>query len=225
MDCSPQESRTDSPDTGPTRLDAHRREARRYPHAIGPSARGMPAVLPKHIDVTLGTVPLQLAADFGVFSTDRIDDGTDLLLATALTMPPVPTVADVGTGYGPLALGMVLNGAARTAVASEVDAFALHLASSNARRLEIPLLLTGTQDPARLPPTPLTLCNVPTNIPHDQTDALMDGLATRTQWGPVLLVVHRSLGDRYAGHMHRPGMTVSSQYGEHHVVLQVTPPG
>lgn len=179
---------------------------------------------PHHIAVTLGAVQTNLAADYGVFSTDRLDDGTELLLTTALAMPPVPTVADIGTGYGPLALGMVLNGAAQAAVASDIDAFALHLADINARRLKVPLVVSGTPDPARLPPTPLTLCNVPTHIPRDQTGALMDGLATRAQSGPVLLVVHRSLEGRYHDHMHRRGLCVTPRNGEHHVVLRVTSP-
>jgi methylase of polypeptide subunit release factors len=63
----------------------------------------------------------------------------------------------------------MLNGAAVTAVASDVDVFALHLASSNASRLDVPLVLSGSPDPARLPPTPLTVCNMPTHTRETRT--------------------------------------------------------
>jgi precorrin-6B methylase 2 len=149
--------------------------------------------------------------------------GTALRLRTALAMPVVPVVADIGTGYGPLAIRMLVNGNAAAAVASDIDAFALYLAHLNARRVGLQVTLQETPDPAQVPPTPLTLCNVPTHLQRERTTRLLDGLARRASAGHVLLVVHASLEVRYTEHMRARGMRVSPTHGEHRVVLEAKP--
>lgn len=56
-----------------------------------------------HFDQTL----LEFTTDAGVFSKDKVDFGSDLLIQTFLKEhPPGPTknIADVGCGYGPIGL-------------------------------------------------------------------------------------------------------------------------
>ncbi len=175
---------------------------------------------PASIDVRLGSRRMVLLADYGVFSPGGVDAGTEQLLRHALAGPSVGTVADVGIGYGPLAIGLVANHVAEDAVASDVDSLSLWLALENARRNEIPLHVELTDDPTRLPATPLTVCNIPTHIDRVQTAHLMDALARRARTGRLLVVVHLSLESRYARQLETAGLSVSTFPSSSHVVLE-----
>jgi 16S rRNA G1207 methylase RsmC len=173
----------------------------------------------------LGAHTVRLAADYGVFSPDHVDGGTSLLLDVALGHGPVEVVADIGVGYGPLAIGLVLNSVARAAVGTDVDCVALWLAERNAGALAVPLTLNCAPDPASLPPTPLTVCNIPTHINAGQAGRLMTGLVRRAEHGTLLAVVHASLEDRYARHLSAGRLRVSRHADLAHVVLEATGPG
>jgi 16S rRNA G1207 methylase RsmC len=183
-----------------------------------PAAPERPA--PRRFSTPLGGRHVELAADYGVFSPERIDDGTALLLDVGLRRAPVDRVADVGVGYGPLAIGLVLAGVARAAVATEVDCVALWLAGENARACGVPLGLTCSPDPAAIDPTPLTVSNVPTHIDRHETERFMAGLAGRAREGCLLAVVHASLEARYTRHLESHGLRVGRHPGPAHVVLE-----
>lgn len=164
---------------------------------------------------------LTFAADYGVFSPGHIDEGTAHLLDVALRQPHVSTVADVGVGYGPLALGLVRAGVADRAVATDVDSVALWLAGRNAEANGVPLKVVCSTDPMEIEDTPLTVCNVPTHIDLARTTALMRGLAHRAAEGRRLLaVVHASLEERYLRHLADVGLTARRHPGKSHVVLE-----
>lgn len=171
----------------------------------------------------LGQHATTVYADYGVFSSHGLDAGTELLLDVALAHPRRDAVADVGTGYGPLAIGMITNGCAEYAVASDTDCLALHLTRLNARRLGVAIHLSSNPDPSQLQRTSLTLCNVPTHLNRAATEELIDGLADRTRDGCVLLVVHRSMENRYLRHLRRRGLDVGLHRGDTHVVLESRP--
>jgi len=177
---------------------------------------------PRRFSAPLGGRQVELAADYGVFSPERIDDGTALLLQVALRHTPVDRVADVGVGYGPLAIGLVLGGVARAAVATDVDCVALWLAGENALACGVPLVLTCAPDPAAIDPTPLTVCNVPTHIDRHDTERFMAGLAARAREGCLLAVVHASLEGRYTRHLESHGLRVGRHAGPAHVVLEAS---
>jgi 16S rRNA (guanine1207-N2)-methyltransferase len=169
----------------------------------------------------LGGVLTDLAADFGVFSPGRVDDGTALLLDVALRHPRVDAVADVGIGYGPLAVALVRGGVAASAFGTDVDSVALWLAAANARRHGVPLRLACTPDPAGVPPTGLTVCNIPTHVNAADTARLTAGLRARAGHGTLLAVVHASLADRYARHLDATGRRLRRHPGPAHVVLEL----
>jgi hypothetical protein len=160
-------------------------------------------------------------ADYGVFSPDRIDAGSALLEEVAAArLEPVDAVADVGVGYGALAIALVSGGRARRAVGTDVDSIALWLAERNAAAAGVSLSVTLDPDPLSVERTPLTVCNVPTHVDARRTAALMSGLAERASDGRLLAVVHASLADRYARHLERPDLRVSRHTGDEHVVLE-----
>jgi 16S rRNA G1207 methylase RsmC len=179
---------------------------------------------PNRFSANVGGIPLRLAADYGVFSPNEIDAGTELLLRVALQGSPVPSLADIGTGYAPLAIGLVRNGIAARAAATDVDCIALWLAERNAADNGI----TGFEavcsaDPGDIGPTPLTVCNVPTHINAGQTAALMAGLLARARAGRLLAVVHASLEARYTRYFTAAGIRPARHPGLHHVVLDSVP--
>ena len=88
---------------------------------------------PSAVDLVLPEGRLvRLATDRGVFSGDRVDPGTRILLAEG---PPVrgPVLADVGCGYGPIAVALALRGGADVVVwAVDVNERARALCAANA---------------------------------------------------------------------------------------------
>ena len=175
---------------------------------------------PRRFTALLGGRRVELAADYGVFSPDRVDAGTALLLEVALGRPPVDRVADVGVGYGALAIGLVLGEAAGAALATDVDCVALWLAGENAALCGVPLDLSCTPDPAAIGATALTVCNVPTHIDRGATARFMAALAGRARGGRLLAVVHASLEARYTRHLEAGGLRVRRHPGPAHVVLE-----
>ncbi|MEV4412411.1 methyltransferase [Catellatospora sp. NPDC049609] len=189
--------------------------------------RGRPpatAELPQAAEFSarIGATDLVFEADYGVFSPRSVDDGTALLAEVALAEKPVQTVADIGVGYGPLAIALVRGGVATDAVATDIDSVALWLARRNAVRNGVTMTVTCDPDPLAVPPTALTVCNVPTHIDAAQSRALMSGLITRSRSGRLLIVVHRSLEGRYAAHLKNAGLDIERHPGPAHTVLAVT---
>jgi 16S rRNA (guanine1207-N2)-methyltransferase len=185
-----------------------------------PAAEGPPPE-PRGFVEELGGRSFRFDADYGVFSPDRVDDGTRLLAEVALQGEPVDAVADIGIGYGALAVSLVGNGRARRAVGTDVDCIALWLAMRNAAENGVRLDAVCTADPGAVCDTPLTVCNVPTHINAEQTAALIASLAHRARGGAALkIVVHRTLEDRYANHLRRHGLRLTAHHGEAHVVLE-----
>jgi 16S rRNA G1207 methylase RsmC len=174
---------------------------------------------PRCFDAQVGGQQLRFAADYGVFSPGGLDAGTELLLDVALRATPGEALADIGIGYGPLAIGLVRNGIGQRAVATDVDCIALWLARRNAAALNVSLAVECSPDPAAVPAAALTVCNVPTHINAEQSAALMAGLLARARHGRLLAVVHRSLEARYARYFAAARVPVRRHPGPDHVVL------
>lgn len=176
--------------------------------------------IPREFQVSIGSADLSLAADYGVFSPGALDSGTQLLADIALQSSTVDVVADIGTGYGPLAIGLVAAGIAGRSVATDTDCIALWLAERNAASNGTPLQVECTPEPTVLPDTALTVCNIPTHVDAEGTRRLMTGLLARARHGRLLVVVHASLEARYARYFSAAGLVGFERYpGQAHVVL------
>ncbi|MQY08736.1 class I SAM-dependent methyltransferase [Actinomadura macrotermitis] len=97
--------------------------------AAKPGAAGRP----RTIDLVLPDLHLRLNTDSGVFSPDRVDLGTRILLETVPPPPPEGTLLDLGCGYGPIALTMATRAPQAAVVGVDVNERALDLARSNAQ--------------------------------------------------------------------------------------------
>ena len=68
--------------------------------------RPQAASRPGTVDLVLPDLHLRLATDRGMFSPDRVDSGTRVLLETVPPPPATGDLLDLGCGYGPIALTM-----------------------------------------------------------------------------------------------------------------------
>jgi len=84
------------------------------------------------LEVHLAGRPLRLLTASGVFSPDRVDKGTAMLLRHVPEPPVRGTFLDLGCGWGALALTMALTSADAAVYAVDVNRRALELTGRNA---------------------------------------------------------------------------------------------
>lgn len=139
------------------------------------------------------TYPVQVAG--GVFSPDRIDQGTGVLLRQVPPPPPRGIFLDLGCGWGPVALTMALRSPAATVYAIDVNERALDLTRRNAEAI-------GVDVRAGLPHTvadevrfDLIWSNPPIRVGKKALHALLSDWVPRlSPTGEAYLVVQRHLG-------------------------------
>jgi 16S rRNA (guanine1207-N2)-methyltransferase len=142
---------------------------------------------------------IHLTTDRGTFSPDRVDDGTRALLAEGPSVPTAGVVADVGCGYGPIAVTLALRGGPEVTVwAVDVNERARDLCRANAEA-------NGVADQVRVVapdemPADLVIDQIWSNPPirvgkaalHELLVTWLDRLAPAT--GTAELVVQKHLG-------------------------------
>ena len=160
-------------------------------------AEPLAATSPRNIVVKIGGMQLRFVTDSGVFSPDRLDAGTRLLLAE---VPPLTAgerrVLDLGCGWGPIACVAALRSPAAEVLAVDVNERALRLTARNATA-------HGASNVTVVHPDDVDsalrfdriLCNPPIRIGkpalHDLLATWLDRLAPE---GRAHLVVHHHLG-------------------------------
>ena len=150
----------------------------------------------------LPDLSLVLRTDRGVFSGARIDPGTKYLLTEAPAPPAGGHLADVGCGYGPIALTLATRSPHATVWAVDVNERALDLTRANAAAAGLANVRVASPDEV---PTDVRFASLWSNPPvrvgkaalHDLLDNWLGRLDTD---GTALLVVHKNLG---ADSLHR----------------------
>jgi 16S rRNA (guanine1207-N2)-methyltransferase len=85
------------------------------------------------VDLVLPDLSLRLRTDTGVFSADRIDPGTKLLLLEGPDVNPEPrSLLDLGCGYGPIAVTLARRCPEAEVWAIDVNERARELCRANA---------------------------------------------------------------------------------------------
>ncbi|RFU37754.1 methyltransferase domain-containing protein [Actinomadura logoneensis] len=151
---------------------------------------------PRSVDLVLPDLHLRLRTDSGMFSPDRLDPGTRILLETVPPPPGHGTLLDVGCGYGPIALTMARRAPGADVVGVDVNERALELARENAAAAGVDnarFLLPGDVEPG-LRFTALW-SNPPIRIGKAALhDLLLTWLPRLTPDGAAHLVVQKHLG-------------------------------
>ncbi len=89
----------------------------------------------RSFSVRLSGRSYELTTASGVFSPDRIDLGTQVLLSSTPAPPDGGHLLDLGCGWGPISLTLALESPAATVWAVDVNERALQLVRLNAERL------------------------------------------------------------------------------------------
>jgi 16S rRNA (guanine1207-N2)-methyltransferase len=151
---------------------------------------------PGTVHVVLPDLHLELATDSGVFSPERLDPGTRLLLETAPPPPSGGDLLDLGCGYGPLALALAARAPAARVWAVDVNRRALDLCAANAAAAGLASVRCLEPADASLPATfQLIWSNPPIRIGKQALHALLSSWLDRLAPGAAaFLVVQRNLG-------------------------------
>jgi 16S rRNA (guanine1207-N2)-methyltransferase len=151
---------------------------------------------PGTVHVVLPDTHLRLATDSGVFSPERLDPGTRLLLETAPPPPADGDLLDLGSGYGPLALVMASRAPRARVWAVDVNRRALELCERNAADAGLTTVRCRPPDDPGLPAAyQLIWSNPPIRIGKDALHELLTGWLGRLAPGAAAyLVVQRHLG-------------------------------
>jgi 16S rRNA (guanine1207-N2)-methyltransferase len=138
----------------------------------------------------------ELTTANGIFSPERVDTGTEVLLSHVPAPPPGGNLLDLGCGWGPIALTLAINSPHSTVWAVDVNQRALDLVRKNAASLGLDNVNAVTPDDV---PDELEFMTVWSNPPIRVGKNELHGLLTR--WLPRLesgtdawLVVQRNLG-------------------------------
>ncbi|GAB3599757.1 class I SAM-dependent methyltransferase [Microbacterium tumbae] len=187
------------------------------------------------IEVTLAGRPLQITTAGGVFSPDRLDAGTAVLLANMPPVPPGGDFLDLGCGWGPISISMALAAPHATVWAVDVNERALDLVRRNAASLGLVNINAVLPEDV---PAAMRFRTIRSNPPirvgksilHDMLEHWLPRLDERSD---AWLVVQRNLGadslQRWIGATFHPGYSVyRSATGRGYRVLKVrkhgTPP-
>lgn len=166
---------------------------------------------------TIRGVEHEVSTASGVFSADRLDKGTQVLLSHVPAPPATGTFLDLGCGWGPIALALADAAPRATVLATDVNERGLELTASNAARaghthlraVEASALLAELRDAeARVD---LIWSNPPVRIGKSALHELLETwLALLSDDGEAWLVVGRNLGaDSLAAWLSAQGWTVT----------------
>lgn len=151
------------------------------------------------IQFRVGDRDYTLSTAAGVFSGDRLDSGTAVLLRKAVLPGREATgpILDLGCGYGPIACVLATHATAADVWAVDVNARARELAAANAAALGLGERV-HVAAPDEVPPE-LTFSQIWSNPPVRVGKAELHGLLERwlprlTADGVAWLVVARHLG-------------------------------
>ena len=138
----------------------------------------------------------ELTTASGIFSPERIDAGTEVLLANVPTPPPGGNLLDLGCGWGPIALSLAIHSPHATVWAVDVNERALDLVRRNARSLGLENVNACTPNDVPTDVRFLTIwSNPPIRVGKNELHGLLEHWLPRLEPGSdAWLVVQRNLG-------------------------------
>ncbi|WP_308491352.1 class I SAM-dependent methyltransferase [Microbacterium terrisoli] len=150
----------------------------------------------RQISAHLAGRDVQVTTAGGVFSPDRVDAGTQVLLANTPPPPPGGDILDLGCGWGPVSLSVAMDSPHATVWAVDVNERALDLVRRNAERLGLANINAVTPDDV---PADVVFRGIRSNPPIRVGKSVLHDMLLR--WIPRLdergdgwFVVQRNLG-------------------------------
>lgn len=152
---------------------------------------------PTTVSLTLPDLTVSLSSDTGVFSRDRIDAGTKLLLLEGrIPIESPDRLCDLGCGYGPIAVVLATRYPSAEIFAIDVNRRARDLCEQNARSLGLDNVVVVAPDGVGPTVTfDAIWSNPPIRIGKAALHALLEEWLERLDPnGTATLVVARNLG-------------------------------
>lgn len=148
------------------------------------------------IHAKLAGQDVELTTANGVFSPERIDTGTQVLLSSVPAPPPGGNLLDLGCGWGPVALTLALESPHATVWAVDVNERALDLVRANAEKMSIPNIKAVMPENVPDDVTFMTIwSNPPIRVGKNELHGLLEKWLPRLEQGcDAWLVVQRNLG-------------------------------
>ncbi|GAB3031200.1 methyltransferase [Parafrigoribacterium mesophilum] len=150
----------------------------------------------RQFHATLAGRDYELTTASGIFSPERIDAGTRVLLANTPPAPPGGDLLDLGCGWGPIALTLALEAPHATVWAVDVNRRALDLVKRNAQALGLSNVTACHPDevPEHVQFTSIR-SNPPIRVGKGELHAMLLRWLPRLEEGSdAWLVVQRNLG-------------------------------
>jgi 16S rRNA (guanine1207-N2)-methyltransferase len=163
-------------------------------HYFSATPSGEPKL--RQITVKLAGRTVSVTTAGGVFSPERIDAGTGVLLAHTPMPPPGGQFLDLGCGWGPIALTLALDSPHATVWAVDVNERALDLVRRNAADLGLDNINACTPEdvPADVDFTTIW-SNPPIRVGKNELHDLLLAWLPRLELGSdAWLVVQKNLG-------------------------------
>lgn len=91
----------------------------------------------KEISFEINSRKITLVTDIGVFSKNRVDEGSFALLEAVLPLYLGNKILDLGAGYGPIGLTLALFNENASITLADINTRALALCEKNAKRLQV----------------------------------------------------------------------------------------
>ena len=150
----------------------------------------------RSLTVRLAGREVQVTTANGIFSPDRIDVGTQVLLGNVPAPPPGGNLLDLGCGWGPIALSLALESPRATVWAVDVNERALDLVRRNAEALGLDNVRAVTPDAVPADATFMTIwSNPPIRVGKNELHNMLSRWIPRLELGAdAWLVVQRNLG-------------------------------
>jgi 16S rRNA (guanine1207-N2)-methyltransferase len=154
------------------------------------------AMVPRTISVQLAGRRLDVTTANGIFSPERVDAGTQVLLGNVPPPPPGGNLLDLGCGWGPIALTLALESPHATVWAVDVNERALELVRLNAESLGLDNVNAVTPDDVPADVSFMSIwSNPPIRVGKNELHAMMLAWLPRLEQGTdAWLVVQRNLG-------------------------------
>lgn len=148
------------------------------------------------ISVSLAGRDIEVVTAGGVFSPDRLDAGTAVLLSNTPPPPPGGHFLDLGCGWGPISLTLALTSPHATVWAVDVNERALDLVRRNAEKLGLTNVNAVTPDGVPADVSFRTIrSNPPIRVGKNELHGMLDRWLPRLdERSDAWLVVARNLG-------------------------------
>ena len=148
------------------------------------------------IRATIAGRTVELTTAGGVFSPERIDAGTQVLLSSVPAPPPGGNLLDLGCGWGPIALTLAAESPHATVWAVDVNERALDLVRRNATVMGLTNINAVTPSDVPADVSFMTIwSNPPIRVGKNELHNMLSSWLPRLEPGSdAWLVVQRNLG-------------------------------